>query len=179
MARWIAMREFKRTRAAVMAALKAAEGPESWTLGLVRSIDLAYREQSAAGRYQCVSLLELVLAKATAAVAPLLAEQASGAQRERILATGDAAAAFVGTPCEQSEEAFQDAAAASYPFGPGDGCLAVAQLGGHGTPGAGCASGAGFLWDVGHRIGFPRLQALLRREVLTWLGELESAPEVI
>ncbi|MGZ6086110.1 MAG: hypothetical protein ACXWUG_18270 [Polyangiales bacterium] len=49
-----------------------------------------------------------------------------------------AAHAFLERPCEETYGALQVAATDSYPFGPGDGCLAVPETG---VDGCGCTSG--------------------------------------
>ena len=67
---------------------------------------------------------------------------------------------------EHPDEAHWDelfaAATATYPFGPGDGCHAVAALGGHGAPGSGCTSGIGFLDSLA---GAAKVLEALRREL--------------
>ena len=80
------------------------------------------------------------------------------------LAMGDVVSFKPGTPIERTLSAasqylkesdqvnwsrFANAATQSYPFGPGDGCLGIEELG-HDScgPGSGCRSGIGFLYFV-------------------------------
>ena len=63
--------------------------------------------------------------------------------------TTAAARRYLERPEAERWGALYEAATMTYPFGPGEGCLALVELGGHGARGAGCASGVGFIASTG------------------------------
>jgi hypothetical protein len=161
-------------RADLLAALEAEADARAVVLDLVRRLDLAHLGAPGSDTGDAImELVALVLARAACVLGPELAAKVS--PRERIDATVVAARAYVDAPSEETHTAFFRAATQSYPFGPGDGCLAARELGGHGTPGAGCASGSGFLAGTAAWIGDAAALACLRRELLPWLRSSTAA----
>jgi hypothetical protein len=117
-----------------------------------------------------LELLQKTLARIAVATSGMLcaALQAEAAVHH-VTATTRAAREYALHPTEENDNAFFEAATDSFPFGPGDGCLAVEELGGHETRGAGCGSGAGFIWYVAQQIGMGRARAAIVRDVVPWL----------
>jgi hypothetical protein len=146
-----------------------ALSPRDALLALVRCIDLATDAAVQADDADVELLIQRVLAHAAVALAPFLIP-AGG--HPRIEATALAAATFVASPSEAHWDAYLAAATSSYPFGPGDGCLAVDELGGHGAPGAG-DHGAGFIWGVAVQVGVDRARRVLRAEMEAPIGDAE------
>jgi hypothetical protein len=141
-------------------------------LALIRTVDLAYGRLIYQPDADQEALLGAVLAHATVAIAPLLTT-AGYAWDGLVEATARAAGAYIKSPTEVHWTAFMEASTNSYPFGPGDGCLAVDELGGHGTPGAG-DHGAGFIWFsaiIGPEIGPERVYHALLNEMDGFLAE--------
>ncbi|MCB9566098.1 MAG: hypothetical protein H6710_02585 [Myxococcales bacterium] len=134
-------------------------------LQLVRDLDLAWR----AGDSATHRFIDEALARMLVAGAPLFLAAYPRA-RERASATLQAAEQFIAEPSDENHAAFFRAATDSYPFGPGDGCFAVPELGSHGTPGAGCAGGVGSIAYLAPASESARLLAALRRELGPWLA---------
>lgn len=105
-----------------------------------------------------------LLVRALVAAGPLLP------QMPTLGRTLEAAQAFVVDPTDDRYEALQEASTSSYPFGPGDGCFAVAELGYAGCePGSGCRSGAGCLASIAETVGYERTADAVRRALREWL----------
>jgi hypothetical protein len=140
--------------------------PDRWLLGLIQWIDTAFVARVGSRDEEGERWLRAVLACGCVATGPLVAEDLA------IQATVEAARRYALAPDHAREVDFMEAATSSYPFGPGDGCLGVDELGGHGAPGGGCTSGAGFLWEVASWA--PTTPAAVRdalvRELSAWLG---------
>jgi hypothetical protein len=154
--------------AEVAARLAAATAPKPFLLALVSWLDRRLADATPQ------SLEAQLLGRAViAAGRPLAAKHATVAR------TLEAARAYVGDPTDDRYEAFQIAATASYPYGPGDGCFAIAELGYAGCDvGSGCRSGAGSLVCVAEEIGYECVAEAVRREVSEWLrGDLAPAAE--
>lgn len=147
------------------ALLESAEPGRGTVLAIVRLLDLAWRGDAPGAR----ALIDEAVCRMLIAGAPLYVEAYPRAQpaAERTLS---AARAFVATPGEAQRTALFRAATNSYPFGPGDGCFAVSELGTHGTPGAGCAGGVGCLAYLAPAPASRRLVDLWRAAVLPWLS---------
>ena len=96
-------------------------------------------------RGSCETLLREGIVRMTLALGEVVAVK-PGSPVERTLS---AAAAYLVEPGEQSWSEFVKTSTNSYPFGPGDGCFGIEELG-HGScgPGSGCRSGIGFLYFV-------------------------------
>ncbi len=87
-----------------------------------------------------------------------------------VTATLQAAQAFVVEPTEVRYGALTTAATNSYPFGPGDGCFAIRELGHAGCqPGSGCRSGAGCLASIAETVGYDRTADAIRSALRAWL----------
>jgi len=83
-----------------------------------------------------------------------------------------AAREFIAEPTEAQWDALLRAATDSYPFGPGDGCFAIAEIGyTRCEPGSGCRSGAGTLACIAHEVGYDAVADAVRVELGKWLRE--------
>lgn len=152
-----------------------ADGPaHSRLLDVVRILDLAHIEATRGADDAVCAFIVLVLALASDATSAAVAE-AIPVARANVEAVAHAARAFVGSPDETTSDAFHAAATAAFPFGPGDGCFAVAELWEHGTPGAGCASSAGCLMAMAHFIGAEATLSSLERELSAWVADQMQA----
>ncbi len=151
----------------VLAALDAGLAPRDAMVALVHRVDLAYHaaRRSEPPDDARVVATWLLIARAVVALRPVV----SGAEpHPRLDATRDAAERFLAdATAERWSELFR-AATASYPFGPGDGCLALDELGGHGAPGAGGASGVGFVACMLPRDRDEDVHAALQAALLPW-----------
>ncbi|MEJ7599915.1 MAG: hypothetical protein WKG01_18560 [Kofleriaceae bacterium] len=140
-------------------------------LALIRAVDLAH-DSLRTGNADIEPLVQQVLARAAVTIAPLFTT-ASEPMDVGIAATAVAARAYLASPSEDRWSTFEQAATDSYPFGPGDGCLAIDELGGCGQPGAG-DHGAGFIWEAAIVIGMERVCDALHSEIDGWLAEFAS-----
>ena len=152
-------------KAEVTALLASAGDGSEVVRGLVRRLDLHHVSAVERGDEAARRWVGVALARATYALAPLLAARHPGA-RQVIEATAEAALDHATGPTTETARVFFEAATASYPLGPGDGCLAVAELGGHDARGSGCSSGAGFLDEVASAIGADEVVTALRHHGL-------------
>lgn len=86
----------------------------------------------------------------------------------RMECTLSAASAYLLEPSESAWSEFFRACSGSYPFGPGEGCYGIEELG-HGRCGlgSGCRSGAGFLSSGGQDRG--RALEEVRNTLLDWV----------
>jgi hypothetical protein len=110
-------------------------------------------------------VLQTALARAVVAVGPALLA-ATGAPT--VAATLAAAEEFVRSPDEEKRRRYVERATASYPYGPGDGCL---TLPGDecDSPGSGCRSGAGTLAQVATVLGAEVVADRLGADLIPWL----------
>jgi hypothetical protein len=89
-------------------------------------------------------------------------------------ATLAAARAYVADPCEATHRAYFDAASASFPYGPGEGCYAVAETGIAGCEvGSGCRSGSGTLAQLAYTAGWEAVADVLRGPEFASVGGVE------
>ena len=89
-----------------------------------------------------------------------------GDENPRIEQTMTAARLFAVDPTEDNYDELFWAATDSYPFGPGDGCLAVPETSADNCErGSGCSSGSGSLYYIAQEVGAGALRAVLRDEV--------------
>lgn len=140
--------------------------PPQRLLHVVRMLDLALIAADAVGDEG--SLAHQAVARAVIALAPLVPAS------HRIASTAAAALDYATAPNGDAWSALVAAATDSYPFGPGDGCLAVDELGGHGAPGAG-DGGSGFVWLVAQQCGAESVCVALHDAIATWVGESAAA----
>jgi hypothetical protein len=142
-------------------ALLSAPPSREALLRLIAWIDLACVDAPITGAAR------QLLARAVVAVGPKLLEHADF---PTVRATLQAAERFVHEPTEAHFDAYQRAATNSYPFGPGDGCFAIAETGYAGCqPGSGCSSGAGCLNLP--QIGDEIVMLVLAEELIPWLEQ--------
>ncbi|NBD36857.1 MAG: hypothetical protein GVY30_12785 [Chloroflexi bacterium] len=86
--------------------------------------------------------------------------------------TIEAAEAYVLAPTDEHFERYVIAATNSYPFGSGEGCYAIAELGYEGCAlGSGCGSGAGSLGSFAAELGDAVVMELIAAELIPWLRE--------
>lgn len=138
-------------------------GSEQQVCLLVEALDLGI----AAGRRHGIA--QQALARAVAAIGPpVLAHWDGGLRASRVRATLAAAGAYARDPAEETGLALAVCATASFPYGPGDGCLAITGLD-HCDPGSGCSSGAGTLHSMAWEIGFGGVMQALAAELAPWL----------
>jgi hypothetical protein len=140
--------------------------PAQRLLDVVRMLDLALVAADAVG--DDVSWAHQAVARAVIALAPLVPAS------DPIASTTAAALDYATAPSSDAWSALVAAATDSYPFGPGDGCLAVDELGGHGVAGAG-DRGPGFVWSVAQECGVDSVCVLLRDAIATWVEESADA----
>ncbi len=148
-----------------------AADDRQWLLDLVQQIDLAFLADESD---QLDAFFDMLLAKATVALGMLIQEVDPEAT-STIAATTSAARHYVSDPTEENDLQFWDAATNSFPFGPGDGCYGISELGGHCEAGGGCHSCAGFLWEVGRQRGWKPVRARLIAELEPWLVTTAAA----
>lgn len=137
-------------------------------LELVRLLDLARRQALGERDDATLAFVDEAVARMVMVGAPFYLEAYPRAQA-RATATLRAAERFVAAPSESTRAAYLRAATSSYPFGPGDGCFAVPELGDHGTPGAGCAGGVGCIAYLAPPAAATQLVLAMRRELGPWL----------
>ena len=89
---------------------------------------------------------------------------------ETIIETIKSAENYALNPTEQNWDLLFHCATMSYPFGPGDGCLSIPELGNGATcrPGSGCISGAGTLASLG--LDDAAVFATIAAELLPWMN---------
>lgn len=118
----------------------------------------------------CTSLQEQILVRAVVATGHALVQQRAFPPGHPVFKTVAAAEAYLLDPTEERFEGYFEAATASYPFGSGEGCYAVSEIGRSGCePGSGCVSGAGSLYSVAQEIGIEAALQSLAQELIPWL----------
>lgn len=137
-------------------------------LEFIRWLDLAYAEVYATpGQGTNAALPMQILARAVVAAGYALQARPLFSV---LYPTLRAAEVYSLEPSEANYDLYFAAATATYPFGPGEGCYAVAELGYPGCePGSGCTSGAGTLAQLAFELDEATLLHVLRHELLPWL----------
>lgn len=155
-----------RQRIAELVASSALADPEL-LIQVIHQVDLGFQEAARRGDpgETDVAAVKRFVALCTEVTGPLVAAQRPEA-RVGIEKAATAATAYLAHPDEQTRAAYFAACTAVYPFGPGDGCHSLPELGGHGAPGCGCTTGVGFLAQVAYASSPSEVMALLRRDVL-------------
>lgn len=146
---------------------------EDWLLSVIRDLDLMVEAEPVLVRMVSAGL---VRAGAERYLLTTFAAAVREAQSAEVRATRVAAVRYLEQPAAETWDALYRAATTSYPFGPGEGCHAVAALGGHGTPGSGCRSGIGWLWSLSQTIGIPPVMSELIAALAPLIG-LEDGSE--
>lgn len=121
------------------------------------------------------SIPRQLVAQSTLALGNLLLESiAQGTpMEERINTTMMALRSLVDASSEEKHSAYFRAATASYPFGAGEGCFAISELGVEQCGrGSGCRSGAGTL--LCFPVDEPKLMSEIARDILPYLEQLAS-----
>ena len=145
--------------AAAVQLLNQELSPREFIYELVRWLDLQMAaEPEGLGRE--------MLVWAFVAAGPLVPSMAT------VDRTLEAAHSFVVEPTNTHYGALMEAATNSYPFGPGDGCYGVSNLGYAGCePGSGCRSGAGCLVSLAEVIGYDRTTEAVRGALRSHLDD--------
>jgi hypothetical protein len=86
----------------------------------------------------------------------------------RIALTLEAARVYADSPDDETLQAYVERATHSYPYGPGDGCLALDDRE-CGEPGSGCPSGAGTLRYTANELGGETALPALAAALSPWL----------
>jgi hypothetical protein len=150
------------------AALRMLQQPPSreTLLEFIRWLDLECSEAPVE------SVQVQILVRSMIAVGHRLLEELS---ISTVAATVATAESFVLEPSEERHDHYFAAATDSYPFGSGDGCYALAELGNDGcSPGSGCISGAGSLGCFSEELGDAVVMEVIAGELIPWLrGETE------
>lgn len=116
------------------------------------------------------SLPQQLLARSILAAGYKLIEQQNFAPNHPVRETIQAAEQYVMKPTEDNFSRYVQAATDSYPFGSGDGCLAVAELGYRGCEvGSGCRSGSGSLNSLAAQLGDEVVMQAIATELIPWL----------
>jgi len=137
-------------------------------LDFVRTVDLAYDQVGGDDpqERQWEAFLRSILARATVATGAMLGADRRAATIDR---TVTAAEEYLRSETDERWDEVLQAATDSFPFGPGDGCLAVPELGGHGARGSG-DHGSGFIWFVAEMVGPERIRDALATALIPWLS---------
>jgi hypothetical protein len=128
----------------------SAGPPESFVAQVVVALDGAIMKDVLRGEYHGAA--QLLLARLVASVGDLLLARDPASARVR--ATQAAARSYLTAPGEDTWTAYSARATDSYPYGPGDGCYAIADPPTGCDAGTGCPSGAGTLYFAGDEVGF-------------------------
>ncbi|AKF11681.1 hypothetical protein [Sandaracinus amylolyticus] len=132
--------------------LDGAIDPRERVLSWVRLLDLAVAREPDTSSAARVALTSAMVAAGRALLDAGVLELDTN-----VRATVAAAERYLEHPDEACWTAYEEAATASYPFGSGDGCFAIAELASSCAAGSGCRSGAGALYFVAQAIGEARL----------------------
>jgi hypothetical protein len=154
-----------KIRQTALAKLSREPSQESlWEL--IRWLDVLCRGAS----FDSLSMQTLV--RAVIAAGRGFVTQRAFPRNHPVARTLRAAEEFSLAPTEAKFDRYFDCATDSYPFGTGEGCYAVKELGYAGCePGSGCGSGAGTLDQIAQNIGAAAVMALIAAEVIPWLND--------
>jgi hypothetical protein len=142
----------------------AAPASKDALLDLIRWLDL-----ECAGAAP-ESLPQQILTRAIVAAGFALAQKRNFPATAPAMRTIDAAAQYCLAPTEHYFDCYFEAATASYPFGAGDGCYAIDELGyASCEPGSGCRSGAGSLYQMALDLSVDAVWQALTLELIPWL----------
>lgn len=116
------------------------------------------------------SLQQQILTRSIIAAGYALAEKQGFPNDHPVVRTIQAAEAYCLAPTEDRFDRYFEAATASYPFGSGEGCYVIDELGYAGCePGSGCVSGAGSLYQVAAELGVEVVRQAIAQELIPWL----------
>jgi hypothetical protein len=139
---------------------------EASLLTLISWLDLACATASPA------SFQKQLLTRAIAAAGYELVKKKNFPADHPVIATIKAAEAYLLAPTDETFAGYFSAATNSYPFGAGEGCYAIRELGYPGCePGSGCMSGAGSLYNIAHATGFEVVWQSITSELIPWLQD--------
>lgn len=140
---------------------------------LIRWLDLACSEES------LDSLPMQILTRSVIAAGRGLVKKRAYPGNHPVVKTLQAAEAYNLLPTEVTFDRYFYAATNSYPFGTGDGCYVVNELGYAGCElGSGCTSGAGTLDQIAYEVGAEEVMRLIAEAVVPWLkGEGDPTTE--
>ena len=142
----------------------AAPASKDALLDLIRWLDL-----ECAGAAP-ESLPQQILTRAIVAAGFALAEKKNFPATAPVMRTINAAEQYCLEPTEPTFDCYFEAATASYPFGAGDGCYAIDELGyASCEPGSGCTSGAGSLYQMALDLSVDAVWQALTLELVPWL----------
>jgi hypothetical protein len=113
------------------------------------------------------------LTRAIAAACRVLTAKLAPSAADRVRLTVAAADRYTARPCDETYEAYFQAATNSYPYGAGDGCLRIIEDESC-APASGCTSGAGSLEQVAIAMGASAVLAALRAELRPWLCSIPT-----
>jgi hypothetical protein len=138
-------------------------------LDLIHWLDLTCSDES------LDSLPRQILTRGVIASGKELMKKRAYPSNHPVAKTIQAAEAYSLTPTEAAFELYFHSATNSYPFGTGEGCYAVKELGYAGCePGSGCKSGSGTLDQIASEVGAEEVMRLIAKEIVPWLnGESE------
>ena len=140
---------------------------------LIRWLDLLCSEES------LDSLPMQILTRSVIAAGKGLVKKRAYPRNHPVVKTLQAAEAYSLLPTKVAFDRYFYAATNSYPFGTGEGCYAVKELGYAGCElGSGCKSGAGTLDQIAYEVGAEEVMQLIAEEVVPWLkGEGDPTAE--
>lgn len=134
-------------------------------LEFIRWLDLTAREEIMGGDLN--PLTPLLLAQ----VIIVLGNELDKIKKvsPQLLATVNAAKNYIQDPNDATHLTYFEAATASYPFGPGEGCYQVEELGYSNCEwGSGCPSGAGTLYQISLQLGEEMTVKLIKDSLSQW-----------
>lgn len=151
---------FKTTALQKLTSLSSKETLLDW----ISWLDLACATASP------VDLSMQLLTRSVVAAGWKLVEKQYLTENHPVRRTIDVAEAYSLEPTEDHFDRYFHVATLSYPYGSGEGCYAVAELGySQCEPGSGCRSGAGCLYQIAIVIGFDVVSEGIVEELLPWL----------
>lgn len=121
------------------------------------------------------ALQKQILTRSIVAAGRVLVAKQAFPTSHPVVATIQAAERYCLEPTEERFDSYFKAATASYPFGAGEGCYAVSELGYAGCEaGSGCISGAGSLYQIAAFVGVEVAVQQIAQELIPWLrGEAD------